>query len=117
MGWKVGLVSNGFSDVQSSTIACSGLADHVDGWAISGAEDVRKPDQRLFEIAAERCGVSLAAGGWMVGDNAAADVGGGRAAGLRTIWVDRGQAWPDDVPTPDLVVASAVEAIEFLLTE
>jgi FMN phosphatase YigB (HAD superfamily) len=116
-GWKVGLVSNGFADVQSSTIACSGLADHVDGWALSGPENVRKPDPRLFEIAAERCGSSLTAGGWMVGDSAAADVGGGKAAGLRTVWVDRGQAWPDDVPPPDRVVASAVEAIEFLLAE
>ncbi|MCG5217746.1 HAD hydrolase-like protein [Streptosporangium soli] len=31
--------------------------------------------------------------GWLVGDNLVADIAGGNAAGLRTIWVDRG-TWP-----------------------
>ncbi|MER5627063.1 HAD hydrolase-like protein [Streptosporangium sp. NPDC002544] len=35
--------------------------------------------------------MALADGGWMVGDHLVADIGGGRAAGLRTAWVDRGR--------------------------
>ncbi|WP_244301673.1 HAD hydrolase-like protein [Microbispora triticiradicis] len=38
--------------------------------------------------------MTLDAGGWVIGDNLIADIAGGRAAGLRTIWIDRG-AWPD----------------------
>ncbi|MFI6811893.1 HAD family hydrolase [Nonomuraea sp. NPDC050328] len=56
----------------------------------SGLEGVRKPDPRLFELAAQRCG-----GGWMVGDDLTADIQGAAAAGLRTIWVDHGSSVGD----------------------
>lgn len=114
-GWKVGLVTNGFADAQLRTITGSGVLAHLDGWAISGAEGVRKPDRRLFEVAARRCGVTLAGGGWMVGDSAVADVGGGQAAGLRTLWIDRGRAWPSGLPAPDHVTPSVLDAIAVLL--
>jgi HAD superfamily hydrolase (TIGR01549 family) len=80
-GWMVGVVTNGPADVQLATLTGSGIADLVDGWAISGAEGVGKPDGRLFEVAARRCGMALTAGDWMVGDSAVADIGGGQAAG------------------------------------
>ncbi|WP_214414568.1 HAD family hydrolase [Sphaerisporangium fuscum] len=115
-GWTIGVVTNGFADVQLTTITRSGVAGYVDAWAISGAEGARKPDRRLFEIAAERCGVSLASGGWMVGDDPAADIAGGRAAGLSTVWIDRGRSWPGRTPKPDRTVPGAAEAVAFLLT-
>ncbi|MBN6052812.1 HAD family hydrolase, partial [Nonomuraea sp. RK-328] len=114
-GWKVGLITNGFADTQTSTIILSGVAEHVDGWAISGAEGVRKPERRLFEIAAERCGATLTGDGWMIGDSAHADIGGGKAAGLRTVWIDRGRSWPQGMNEPDRVAASVAEAIAVLL--
>jgi HAD superfamily hydrolase (TIGR01549 family) len=89
-GWLVAIVTNGTADNQLGKIRNTGLADVVDAWALSGAEGIRKPEIGLFEIAAKRCGVTLDGGGWMIGDNLVADVAGGRAAGLRTIWIDRG---------------------------
>ncbi|WP_062430285.1 HAD family hydrolase [Herbidospora daliensis] len=88
-GWKVGIVANGMADNQLGKLRATGLADAVDGFAVAGVEGIRKPDVALFEIAAKRCGAALAGGGWMVGDNHAADIEGGRAAGLRTIWITR----------------------------
>lgn len=111
-GWTVGIVTNGAADNQTGKIRRSGLAARVDGWAISEAEGVRKPDIRLFEIGAARCGRSLRDGGWMVGDDPVADVGGGLGAGLRTIWIDRGRA-----PEPagaDHVVSDVLTAMELL---
>ncbi|MFC5835586.1 HAD family hydrolase [Nonomuraea insulae] len=111
-GWTVGIVTNGMADNQAGKIRRSGLAARVDGWAISEAEGVRKPDIRLFEIGAARCGRSLRDGGWMVGDDPVADVGGGLGAGLRTIWIDRGRA-----PEPagaDHVVSDVLTAMELL---
>jgi FMN phosphatase YigB (HAD superfamily) len=116
-GWKVGLVTNGFADMQSSTITNGGIAQNVDGWAISEAEGVRKPERRLFEIATERCGTTLTAGGWMIGDSVSADIGGGQAAGLRTIWINRGRLWPDALSKPDHMVPDAAEAITVLLMQ
>ncbi|GAB3697078.1 HAD family hydrolase [Nocardiopsis oceani] len=115
-GWRIGVVSNGFADVQHRTLRHSGVAERVDAWAVSGAEDVRKPDRRLFEIAAERCGSALEDGGWMVGDSPAADVVGGRRAGLGTVWVDRGSPWPEGLPGPDHTVTDVRWAFSFLLS-
>lgn len=105
-GWKVGIVTNGTADNQLGKLRATGLAGAVDGYALSGVEGIRKPDVALFEIAASRCGVLLADGGWMVGDNPVADVEGGRAAGLRTIWVTREPHGSD----ADHVVADVLES-------
>ncbi|MGW5263162.1 HAD family hydrolase [Microbispora sp. NPDC004025] len=74
------------------------------------------PDAGLFEIAARRCGMSLAGEGWMVGDHPVKDIGGGRAAGLRTIWVDRGKR-PDQEHDADHVVTGVLQAMEILHSE
>lgn len=49
----------------------------------------------------------------MIGDNLIADVAGGRAAGLRTIWIDRG-TWPAVEHNADHVVPDVTHAIEIL---
>ncbi|MEV1198480.1 HAD family hydrolase [Microbispora rosea] len=113
-GWRVAIVTNGTMDNQLGKIQQTGLAKAVDAYALSGAEGIRKPDVGLFEIAAKRCGMSLAGGGWMIGDNLTADIAGGRAAGLGTIWIDRG-AWPDADHQADHLVTDVLQAIEILL--
>lgn len=117
-GWRIGIVTNGMADNQSGKIHASGLADVVDGWAISDAEGVRKPDVRLFRIAAERCGLDLREGGWLIGDDPMNDIVGGHFAGLSTAWVDRGLIpWPVQGLQPRLTVTSAAEAIHVLLND
>ncbi|MEV4013101.1 HAD-IA family hydrolase [Nonomuraea angiospora] len=111
-GWAVGIATNGMADNQTGKIERTGLATRVDGWAISGAEGVRKPDVRLFEIAARRCGTSLEPGGWVIGDDPEKDVAGGRRAGLRTIWIDRGVTGG---VVADHTVTDALSAIELLI--
>ncbi|GIH73239.1 HAD family hydrolase [Sphaerimonospora thailandensis] len=112
-GWRVAIVTNGTADNQLGKIQQTGLAKAVDAYALSGAEGIRKPEAGLLEIAAKRCGVTLAEGGWMIGDNLTADIAGGRAAGLRTIWIDRGNS-PDAEHQADHVVADVLHAIEIL---
>ncbi|MFD8288033.1 HAD family hydrolase [Streptomyces lavendulae] len=114
--WTIGIVTNGAGDIQRAKLAATGLADLVDGVAVSGDLEIRKPDLRLFELAATRCGVNLAGGGWMIGDNPAGDIGGGHQAGLRTIWL-RGRPWPDGLPTATYVVDDVTDAITILLNE
>jgi FMN phosphatase YigB (HAD superfamily) len=99
-----------------ATLICSGVARCVDAWAISAAEGVAKPRHRLFEIAADRCGASLADGGWMVGDSATADITGGRTAGLKTCWISRGRPWPLPERSRDRIVGHVTEAISLLPT-
>nr|WP_276607651.1 HAD hydrolase-like protein [Microbispora catharanthi] len=65
----------------------------------------------MFEIAAKRCGMTLSEGGWVIGDNPTADIAGGRAVGLRTIWIDRGTSLGVDHQA-DHVVGDVLQAIE-----
>lgn len=115
-GWKVVIITNGTADNQLGKIQETGLAEAVDAYALSGVEGIRKPDIGLFEIAAGRCGMALADGGWMVGDHLVKDIAGGRAAGLRTIWIDRG-TWPDQKHGADHVVTDVLQAMEILLAD
>ncbi|MEV6439834.1 HAD family hydrolase [Streptomyces anulatus] len=114
--WTIGIITNGASDIQRAKLSGTGLASLVDGVAASGDLEIRKPDRRLFELAATRCGVSLANGGWMIGDNPTGDIGGGYQAGLRTIWL-RGRPWPDGLPAAHHVVDDVTDAITILLNE
>ncbi|WP_432008030.1 HAD family hydrolase [Streptomyces parvus] len=114
--WTIGVITNGAGDIQRAKLAGTGLADLVDGVAASGDLEIRKPDRRLFELGATRCGVTLADGGWMVGDNPTGDIGGGQQAGLSTIWL-RGRPWPDELAAPHHVVDDVTDAITILLAE
>ncbi|WP_440100411.1 HAD family hydrolase [Streptosporangium sp. H16] len=107
------IVTNGTADNQLGKIQRTGLAEAVDAYALSGLEGIRKPDIGLFEVAARRCGMTLEGGGWMVGDNLVADIGGGQAAGLRTIWIDRG-TWTGHDHSADHVATDVLQAMEIL---
>jgi FMN phosphatase YigB (HAD superfamily) len=77
---------------------------------------IRKPAREIFEAAAAGCGLRLADGGWAIGDSPVLDIEGGRAAGLATIWVHGGRAWPMDLDPPDRVVDDVVAAVEVVLS-
>ena len=89
---KLGIVTNGSERSQGAKLANSGLERWIDAVAISGVLDVRKPEPGIFEDVCRRLGVAPAHC-VMVGDSPEHDVGGGRDAGMRTIWVERGP-WP-----------------------
>nr|WP_237523676.1 HAD family hydrolase [Streptomyces sp. SID4926] len=114
MGWTLGVATNGAAAIQRAKLHATGLASLFDAVTISEAVGARKPERALFDAAAVACGASLAAGGWMIGDNPATDMAGASAAGLRTAWVADGREWTDGPHQPNVVAASAVEAIEVL---
>ena len=109
-GWRLGIVTNGHSLVQGRKIAAAGLDAEVDAVCISEEVGFHKPDPQIFHRAAQRASSSLA-GGWMVGDNPVADIAGGSAVGLRTVWLSRGRPWPLTDLAPEQVAASPAEAI------
>ncbi|MGW2698536.1 HAD family hydrolase [Streptomyces sp. NPDC001340] len=116
-GWRIGITTNGATDIQTAKLRSTGIDMYVDGICISEEAAVRKPDPRLFALAAERCGAALTSGGWMIGDNPVNDIHGGRNAGLCTIWIANGSSWPADLPGPDETAQHTRAAIELLLTE
>ncbi|MDH6132582.1 FMN phosphatase YigB (HAD superfamily) [Kitasatospora sp. MAA4] len=115
-GWRVAIVTNGMQDNQLAKIQRTGLADLVDAWCISEEAGVRKPDPEIFRLAAQRCGTLIEHGGWMVGDSLPADIGGGQAAGLRTVWLrNRRASEPQPhTATPHFTVDSLPEAVQVI---
>jgi HAD superfamily hydrolase (TIGR01549 family) len=114
-GWRVGIATNGGAGIQRAKLRATRIAEHVDGVCISEEAGVRKPQREHFARAATRCGTSLDEGGWMVGDNPVTDIGGGHAAGLRTIWVANGRSRLSLDHAPDHTVSRVRGAIDFLL--
>lgn len=90
---KLGIVTNGAELTQAAKIRNSGLGALTDAVAISGAFGLRKPEPAIFQAICERLGVKPSQC-VMVGDSPEHDIAGGRAAGMRTIWIARGP-WPE----------------------
>lgn len=103
---RLALVTNGAPDVQREKITRSALAQHFGAIVISVELGVAKPDQRIFTAALDAIGARADAA-VMIGDSLPRDIRGAHNAGLRSIWVDRGDvaAKPDD-PMPDARVAA-----------
>jgi putative hydrolase of the HAD superfamily len=108
-GWSPVVVTNGSVRQQEAKLRRTGLDRLVAGWVISEGAGVRKPDRRIFELAAELVRQPLA--GWMIGDHVEYDIGGGAAAGLETVWLPRGQTWPDALPYRPSRTADAITAV------
>lgn len=113
-GWTPVIVTNGLVRTQTNKLKHTGLDNQVASYVISEAAGVAKPDRRIFEIAAEQAGVALD-GGWMIGDNATADIGGAHNAGLNSIWLHRGREWSIADFTPTQISATCHEAIRAVI--
>lgn len=110
-GWRVAVVTNGGSVQQSLKLEHTGIGAVVDYCCISETVGVRKPDARIFKIAATQAGATLA-GGWMVGDHPAYDIAGGINAGLSTVQIGDHHP-PGAAPTHHF--ASVLEAFPVIL--
>jgi D-glycero-D-manno-heptose 1,7-bisphosphate phosphatase len=74
--------------------------------------DCRKPKPGLLRLGAERHGIDPARS-FMVGDRWR-DIDAGKAAGCRTVWIDRGYRERGPSEEPDVRVASIDEAAEWI---
>jgi HAD superfamily hydrolase (TIGR01549 family) len=113
-GRRLGMVTNGPTEVQRAKIELLGVAAHVDFIIISEEFGAWKPDPAIFYEALRLGGVS-AEDAVFVGDSPDHDMTGARAAGIRAIWVNRSrQPWPLEAPPPD-VEAPDLSAVRTLL--
>ena len=80
-GLRVGLLTNGPSELQRRKLAVTDLERRLDGIAISEEIGVAKPDAEAFRVAARLIGCTPAETA-MVGDSPAYDIAGAIGAGL-----------------------------------
>jgi putative hydrolase of the HAD superfamily len=107
-GLKTALVTNGSSDTQRTKILEMKLEELVDAVIVSGEVGSVKPEVGIFEHALDVLGVG-AASALMIGDNLVNDIQGARAAGIRSVWINRIEAQPPVGEQPDFVITSLDE--------
>jgi putative hydrolase of the HAD superfamily len=95
LGLKVGVLTNGPSELQRRKLELLKLEDELDAVAISGEIGVAKPDPEAYAAAVAMLGLDAAEVA-MVGDHVENDVAGALAAGLgAAVWVER---YPGELP-------------------
>lgn len=83
---KIGILSNGFKEVQYRKIHTAGLDPYIDLVVLSDDININKPDRRLFEYAMKRAGDTNPVHHLMIGDNPVTDIGGALGADWNAIW-------------------------------
>ena len=97
--FRLGMITNGYSDSQRGRLAAAGWRDRFDPLLISEEVGLAKPDARIFEMALER--LELGAEEVMyVGDSLSHDREGCLRAGLR--FCHYCPDWRRDAPLPTL---------------
>jgi len=100
----LGVVSNGNSRPERH-----GLGGFFDFVLLSDDHGIDKPDPRVFQMAAEAAGCTVAEMAH-VGDNLETDVAGANRAGAISIWLNRsGRAVMPGEPSPTCVIRSLAE--------
>lgn len=113
-GWVPVIVTNGETRVQEQVIRRTGLDRYVADWVISEDVDCRKPNPRIFEIAAERVRMRLR-NAWMIGDSPEADIGGATVVGIPSVWIHRGRRWTDRRFAPTRIADGCIAAVAAVL--
>jgi HAD superfamily hydrolase (TIGR01549 family) len=109
--YRLGVLANQPSVVRSA-LERDGIDRFFDVWGVSDDLGLSKPDPRLFQHALSAAG-SEARSTAMVGDRFDYDMVPARSAGMRTVWVLRGEA-PDEpteeqLAVPDVAIRALTE--------
>jgi FMN phosphatase YigB (HAD superfamily) len=108
-GYGLGVIANQPTQVRSA-LERDGLVPYFQVWGVSEDLGLQKPDPALFVHAVRTAGVRPSETA-MVGDRLDYDILPAKEAGMRTVWVLRGEA--PDRPTPEQLAAPDV-AVEDL---
>ena len=113
---KLGIITNGFTELQQVRLERTGFRDHFDVLIISEQVGVAKPHPEIFEYALSAMGHPSRERVLMVGDNPDSDILGGLNAGLHTCWVNA-----DNKPEPTDIKShyqvSSLSELESLLVQ
>lgn len=111
---SMGLVTNGFSEVQRSRIARLGLDEYFDAVAISAEIGMGKPDTGIFDFVFESLGSPARETAVMVGDNLSADIAGGANYGIATCWYNPSGRAREGAPRIDHEVTDLQELLSLV---
>lgn len=111
---KLGIITNGFTELQRARLEHTGFKDYFEVLIISEQVGIAKPHRGIFDYALSlmenpKCNKVL-----MVGDNLDSDIIGGINAGLDTCWLNINGISTNIIPSYQ--VASLLQLQELLLS-
>lgn len=99
--YRLGLVTNGAPGMQRAKLDAIGLAESFETVIYAGYDAAAKPAAEPFRVALDAL-ESTPDRAVHVGNSLSSDVGGAKAAGLRSVWVPTEERYPEPPdPTPD----------------
>lgn len=110
-GLPVGILSNGFTEVQHRKITNCGLLPYIDTIVLSDDIGVNKPDVRLYRHAMQRSGFDIPERHLMIGDNPYTDITGALDAGWQAILLLPGYELQE---IPQCAIAPALSDIKVI---
>lgn len=114
VNYKLGLLTNGPSDIQWEKIETLGFDRQFDAVIVAGDVGIYKPDVRVFEMLLEKLDMT-AEHSLFVGDSYDADILGAHQAGMHTAWIKRKEDAMTDGVQPTLVKSDTALLREVLL--
>ena len=112
---KLGIITNGFTELQRARLERTGLKDHFDLLVVSEEVGMAKPHPAIFKHALSLFGNPAPEEVLMVGDNPESDILGGLNAGLDTCWLNTNKKRLPKGIKPQYQVASLRELEKLLL--
>ena len=112
--YRLGLLTNGPTDMQWQKIDSLGIAPLFDVVVVSGDEGVHKPDRHIFDVLLARLGTSPRETLY-VGDSHAMDIVGAKRAEMCSVWVNRENERNTQEIRPDAEITEITELRELLL--
>lgn len=112
---NMGIITNGFTGLQTIRLERTGLKNVFSPLIISEQVGVAKPDVAIFEHAFNLMNNPAKEHILMVGDNLHSDIQGGINAGIDTCWLNMHGSVPDDNIAPRYQVSSLAELQKLLL--
>lgn len=85
--YNLHLITNGFSEVQTTKLKVSGLGKYFDKVITSEEAGCKKPDRQIFELAMEKSGANLTSS-IMIGDDPDVDILGAKNFGMDQVLFD-----------------------------
>ena len=111
-GYRLGIIANQPREVRHA-MERDRLTDYFEFLGVSDDLGLEKPDARIFEHALQEIGAEPSACA-MVGDRLDYDIRPANAAGMRSVWVLRGEAPKDPTPEQLAEAHAAIAGLEDL---
>lgn len=112
-GYRIGVISNGFYEVQHRKMRSAGIDGMIDAVVLSDDIGVNKPDRRIFDHAVRKVNTS-AERSLIIGDNPDTDIVGALGAGWRAIYFNRDGANRSPAPAGCIEIHSLHQVMGML---